>query len=104
MRNAWRQSLEGVQLQPTHQLELHTCAIVRLVPVAEGERAQVDEKVFAAVVARAFSARRKTLRNALKLDAAALKTLGLEPKLRPENLSLDDYVRVADFVSRISAR
>jgi 16S rRNA (adenine1518-N6/adenine1519-N6)-dimethyltransferase len=79
-------------------------AIVCLVPVPEGERTPVDEKVFADIVRRAFSARRKTLRNALALEEDALRALGLEPKLRPENLSLEDYVRVANFVSGVSAR
>ena len=43
----------------------------------------------------AFSARRKTLRNALSLDEAAYVELGIDPGLRPENLSPADYVRVA---------
>jgi 16S rRNA (adenine1518-N6/adenine1519-N6)-dimethyltransferase len=42
---------------------------------------------------RAFSARRKTLRNALPgVDFAAL---GIDPGLRPENLSPEDYARVS---------
>jgi 16S rRNA (adenine1518-N6/adenine1519-N6)-dimethyltransferase len=78
-------------------------AIVRLVPIPATERAPVDEKTFAGVVTRAFSARRKNLRNALHLDEAALRDLELEPNLRPENLALEDYVRVANFISRASA-
>ena len=42
---------------------------------------------------RAFSARRKTLRNALpEIDFAAA---GIDPKLRPENLSPEDYARLS---------
>jgi 16S rRNA (adenine1518-N6/adenine1519-N6)-dimethyltransferase len=42
---------------------------------------------------RAFSARRKTLRNALPgVDFAAL---GIDPGLRPENLSPEDYARLS---------
>jgi 16S rRNA (adenine1518-N6/adenine1519-N6)-dimethyltransferase len=42
---------------------------------------------------RAFSARRKTLRNALpEVDFAAL---GIDPGLRPENLSPEDYARLS---------
>jgi 16S rRNA (adenine1518-N6/adenine1519-N6)-dimethyltransferase len=42
---------------------------------------------------RAFSARRKTLRNALpEIDFAAL---GIDPRLRPENLSPEDYARLS---------
>ena len=42
---------------------------------------------------RAFSARRKTLRNAMPgVDFAAL---GIDPGLRPENLSPEDYARLS---------
>jgi len=47
------------------------------------------------VVRRAFSARRKTLRNALPLAAGDFAALGIDPGLRPENLSPQDYVRIA---------
>jgi len=72
-------------------------AIVRLVPRPPAELAGVDEVRFAAVVTRAFSHRRKTLRNALApaVDAAALERLGIDPGLRPENLSFAEYRRIA---------
>ncbi len=79
-------------------------AVVRMLPLAQGERPQVDERVFAEVVSRAFSSRRKTLRNAFKLEEAELAALGLEPKLRPENLAPADYVRIARRVSAACAR
>jgi 16S rRNA (adenine1518-N6/adenine1519-N6)-dimethyltransferase len=68
-------------------------AVVRLVPLAE----PLDRGVapFADVVRRAVSARRKTLRNALGLAAEELEALGIDPRLRPENLSPADYVRIA---------
>jgi 16S rRNA (adenine1518-N6/adenine1519-N6)-dimethyltransferase len=74
-------------------------AVVRLVPLAEKMRC--DPEVLEKVVREAFSARRKTLRNALPLEAEDYVELGVEPKLRPENLSPGDYVRIA---RRISAR
>ena len=52
------------------------------------------------LVAGAFSARRKKLKNALPLDAAAFAVLALDPDLRPENLSPADYLRVAQFVAQ----
>jgi 16S rRNA (adenine1518-N6/adenine1519-N6)-dimethyltransferase len=72
-------------------------AVVRLVPRSKRGFEQVDEKLFGAMVGAAFSARRKTLRNALAkwFDEAALRALGFDPKLRPENLSPDDYLRLA---------
>jgi len=68
-------------------------AVVRLRPLD----APLDrgEPRFAEVVRRAFSARRKTLRNALGLDPAVLQALGIEPGLRPEALSPGDFARIA---------
>ncbi|MGH8686473.1 MAG: 16S rRNA (adenine(1518)-N(6)/adenine(1519)-N(6))-dimethyltransferase RsmA [Burkholderiales bacterium] len=72
-------------------------AVVRLTPLAE----PLDRGVpaFADVVRRAFSARRKTLRNAIALPAVALAALGIDPGLRPENLAPADYVRIARRLS-----
>jgi len=75
-------------------------AVVRMEPGSEDERMKVDTKVFADLVRRAFSARRKTLRNALGLQAEELEALHLDPKLRPENLSPADYVRIAHRLGR----
>ena len=61
--------------------------MVRLEPLAG--TLPVDEDL----LRRAFSARRKTLRNALPgIDFAAL---GIDPGLRPENLSPEDYARLS---------
>ncbi len=68
-------------------------AVVRLVPLAEPLDHGAEQ--FADIVRRAFSARRKTLRNALGLPAEAFAALGIDPRLRPENLSPRDYVRIA---------
>ena len=72
-------------------------AVVRMLPLAE----PLDRGVpgFAELVRRAFSARRKTLRNALALPPADLAALGIDPGLRPENLSPADYVRIARSVT-----
>jgi 16S rRNA (adenine1518-N6/adenine1519-N6)-dimethyltransferase len=74
--------------RPPPQVE---SALVRMVPLAAPPAC--DAARFADVVRRAFSARRKTLRNALPgVDFAAF---GIDPKLRPENLSAADYARIA---------
>jgi 16S rRNA (adenine1518-N6/adenine1519-N6)-dimethyltransferase len=66
-------------------------AVVRLIPL--DEKREVDDAKFDDVLRRAFSARRKTLRNALPgVDFAAL---GIDAGLRPENLSPADYLRIA---------
>jgi 16S rRNA (adenine1518-N6/adenine1519-N6)-dimethyltransferase len=72
-------------------------AVVRMVPV--GTPLGCDEKVFEQVVREAFSARRKTLRNALALEAADYAELGIDAGLRPENLSPQDYVRITRCLS-----
>jgi 16S rRNA (adenine1518-N6/adenine1519-N6)-dimethyltransferase len=62
-------------------------ALVRMEPL--DWQLPVDEDL----LRRAFSARRKTLRNALpEVDFAAL---GIDPGLRPENLSPEDYARLS---------
>lgn len=71
-------------------------AVVRMVPLATP--LGCDEKVFEQVVREAFSARRKTLRNALSLAPEDYTELGLDAGLRPENLSPQDYVRITQRV------
>jgi len=62
-------------------------AVVRLEPLPQ--ILKIDEDL----LRRAFSARRKTLRNALPgIDFAAL---GIDSGLRPENLSPEDYLRLS---------
>jgi len=68
-------------------------AVVRLVPLPE--KPDCDEALFEKIVREAFSARRKTLRNALPLEPRHYAALGIDPRLRPENLSPGDYVRIA---------
>jgi 16S rRNA (adenine1518-N6/adenine1519-N6)-dimethyltransferase len=68
-------------------------AVVRLQPL--GAPPDCDARRLEDIVRRAFSARRKTLRNALPLGAGDFAALGIDPGLRPENLSPQDYVRIA---------
>jgi 16S rRNA (adenine1518-N6/adenine1519-N6)-dimethyltransferase len=75
-------------------------AIVRLIPHKELPHPARDLKTLQAVVRSAFNARRKTLRKALAglVTAEQLNQLGIDDGLRPENLSLADYVAIADLV------
>jgi len=75
-------------------------AFVRLTPHASLPVTARDEARLGELVAAAFSQRRKTVRNALAayVDADQLSELGLDPRLRPENLSLADFVRLANAV------
>jgi 16S rRNA (adenine1518-N6/adenine1519-N6)-dimethyltransferase len=69
------------------------------VPIAE--QPDWDQAVLEKIVRQAFSARRKTLRNALPLEPADYEEFGIDPKLRPENLSPADYLRIT---RRVCAR
>jgi 16S rRNA (adenine1518-N6/adenine1519-N6)-dimethyltransferase len=62
-------------------------AVVRLEPLATPLEVNED------LLRRAFSARRKTLRNAL--PGANFAAAGIDPTLRPENLSPADYARLS---------
>jgi 16S rRNA (adenine1518-N6/adenine1519-N6)-dimethyltransferase len=73
-------------------------AVVRLVPRAADAIGIRDRERFAAIVRAAFGQRRKTLRNALTgtMDAEAIAAAGLDPGARAEQLSVADFVRLAD--------
>ena len=62
-------------------------AVVRLEPLRD--MLVIDE----ALLRRAFSARRKQLRNAL--PGVDFERAGIDPRLRPENLSPQDYARLS---------
>jgi len=72
-------------------------AMVRLIPRAAQDLGDVDAGRFAEVVTQAFSHRRKTLRNALAsvIGPEQLIGAGVDPGSRPENLSFEDYRRLA---------
>lgn len=61
---------------------------------------ETDQR-YAAVVAAAFSQRRKTLRNALRamLDAATIEACGIDPGARPETLAPEAFGRLAQAVA-----
>jgi 16S rRNA (adenine1518-N6/adenine1519-N6)-dimethyltransferase len=72
-------------------------AVVRMIPLAK--RLECDHDMFAEVVRQAFTQRRKTLRNALRslLSADDLTALGIDPRLRPEMLTVEQFARIASY-------
>jgi len=76
-------------------------AVVRLMPRPPAELAARDESRFAALVSAAFAQRRKMLRNNLKgiLGDAGFAELGIAPTARAEELSVADYIRLANALS-----
>lgn len=79
-------------------------AIVRLVPHPQLPYPAKDPAVLERVVREAFHMRRKTLRNNLKklIDPGILEEIGIDTSLRPERLTLADYVRIADTLTDIA--
>ena len=77
-------------------------AVVRMMPFAPLPHPARDESRLAAVVAAAFGQRRKTLRNTLKgyLGAADFERLGVDSGLRAQDLSVADFVKLADATAR----
>jgi 16S rRNA (adenine1518-N6/adenine1519-N6)-dimethyltransferase len=94
--------LFGVPPEAFYPVPKVESAIVRLKPMSAQAIAACgkarDERLFARVVTRAFTQRRKTLRNALAgvISAERLQALGIEVGLRPENLSVADFVIIAN--------
>lgn len=85
-------------------------AVLRFIPYNHNRLAPETEMVFKNILNYFFQQRRKIILNSLvnlfKIDKITaeekLKTLGLDPKLRPENLDLRDYLNLAETFSQIN--
>lgn len=71
-------------------------AIVRLTPRTELLIDFNEHDAFADLVRQAFSQRRKTIKNTLKgiCDTDQLDAAGIDPGKRPQELAIDDYIRL----------
>lgn len=76
-------------------------AFIRLTPYTEPPYTALDLELFQTITRTAFNQRRKTLSNALKpyLRLEDYKSLNLDHTLRPETLSVSDYVKISNFVA-----
>jgi len=76
-------------------------AIVRLVPKDASLLTATDATDFSDLVRQSFSQRRKTLKNNLKgwLTGDDITAVGIEPSLRPERVSLPDFVALSNRYS-----
>lgn len=76
-------------------------AVIRLLPRQPEQHAD-DVKMLERVLSEAFNQRRKTLRNCLSrvITADNLAALDIDPTLRPERLSLVEFVTISNYVSR----
>jgi 16S rRNA (adenine1518-N6/adenine1519-N6)-dimethyltransferase len=76
-------------------------AIVRLQPRQTKTLVVKDIEKFGMLVKQAFTQRRKTLRNNLKtlLSSEQIESLNIDPGARPETLSTDQYVTLANLLT-----
>lgn len=74
--------------------------VLRLIPYQDPPHPVQNQQAFARVVRVAFSQRRKTLRNALKslIEEEQIAQLGIDPKLRPEQLGIEEYTRLSELL------
>lgn len=73
-------------------------AVVRMIPRPREVLAANEEALLEEIVKSAFAQRRKMLRNALRdrLSEKDWAALGIDPRLRAEELAVGDYVRIAN--------
>jgi len=71
-----------------------TSSVVQLIPRRRMDRAKFE--LIEKLTATAFGQRRKTIRQSLKAYKPLIKDFGLDDNLRAENLSVSDYVRLAE--------
>ena len=74
-----------------------TSSIVRMIPLPVASLSIRDPARFAAIVMKAFSQRRKMLRNTLDAHAEAMEALGIAPTARAEEIAPQTYVALANF-------
>jgi len=77
--------------------------VARMIPRAASAPRARDEKLLEETVAKAFSQRRKTLRNTLGgiLTPSDFAALEIDPQARAQTLSVDDFVRIANYRFRL---
>jgi 16S rRNA (adenine1518-N6/adenine1519-N6)-dimethyltransferase len=83
-----------------------TSAVVRLNPLSPDTFVIEDEPGLSTLVATAFMQRRKTLRNSLRkvADARDFEALGIDAGLRPEQLTIAEYVSLSNHLHNKSGR
>ena len=76
-------------------------AIVRLIPHDEIKNPVKNISDLNIVCLAAFNQRRKTIRNSFKkiISVEQLASLGIDENLRPENLTIDDFITLANFIT-----
>lgn len=78
-------------------------AFVRLIPHQQQPNATHFEN-FTTIVREAFNYRRKTLANALKrlVTTEQLIAIGIDPKTRPQELTVEDFVKISHIIGKLN--
>ena len=78
-----------------------TSAVVRLDPLTPNSFDIQDQDLLSKLVTNAFMKRRKTIRNALRefTEIADLEAAGIDPRLRPEQISISEYVELSNHLA-----
>jgi len=71
-------------------------AIIRIVPAQTNEK--INREQFFKIVKAGFSSKRKMLKNNLKIDGSVLTKSGLDPKIRAENLSIENWIKLYEEI------
>ena len=79
-----------------------TSTVVKLTPLKNNKFHIIDEYIFSRIVSEAFMKRRKTIQNSLKslINISDLDAVNLDPKLRPEQVSIKQYVELSNHLVR----
>lgn len=77
-------------------------AVVAMRPLPDSSFQIDDAALFSTLIAKAFSQRRKTVRNALKglADEQLLESAGINPTDRPERIPVDNWVTLANSLQQ----
>ena len=93
----WLIDVPPESFEPAPKVE---SAVVRLIPKPAAELNAKNLDKLSQVVLAAFSQRRKMLRNTLKglLDDAGFAALDIDPTRRAEDIPVEGYVRIANYL------
>ncbi len=83
-------------------------AVIKLIKRQSPAVKVKNERFFFKVIKRAFSQRRKTILNSMKVFTKDIKAvfqeLSIDPKTRPETLSIEDFARISDKIYELSKK
>ncbi len=90
--------VSGQAFSPPPKVE---SAFIRIVPFSTPPFLAKDYNIFAKVVKEAFTYRRKTLANSLRqlVSGETLALLDIDPGLRPQQLTVENFVKISDNIT-----